>query len=132
MPASKPSSVIRDLHAVAARQHGVTLLVLFGSRARGDAAADADWDFGFLSEGSVDPLTVIAALSETVGSERIDLVDLARASGLLRYRAARDGVLVFEARPGTFDRFRFEAARFWYDAEPVLRAGYDAILDGLG
>ncbi len=124
--------MIRDLHAVAARQRGLTLLVLFGSRARGDAAAHADWDFGFLSDGSVDPLTVMAALADAVGSERLDLVDLARASGLLRYRAARDGVLVYEARPGIFDRFRFEAARFWYDAEPVLRPGYDAVLDRLG
>ncbi len=124
--------MIGDLRAVAARQRGLTLLVLFGSRARGDAAARADWDFGFLSANPVDPLTVMAALAEVVGSERLDLVDLARASGLLRYRAARDGVLVYEARPGIFDRFRFEAARFWYDAEPVLRPGYDAILDGLG
>ena len=124
--------MIRDLHSVAARQRGLTLLVLFGSRARGDAAAHADWDFGFLSDGVVDPLTLMAALAAAVGSERVDLVDLARASGLLRYRVARDGVLVYEARPGIFDRFRFEAARFWYDAEPVLRPGYDAILDGLG
>ena len=132
MPAPKTTSVIQDLHAVAARQRGLTLLVLFGSRARGDAAAHADWDFGFLSDSSVDSLTVMAALAEAVGSERLDLVDLARASGLLRYRAARDGVLVYEARPGIFDRFRFEAARFWYDAEPVLRPGYDAVLDRLG
>ena len=106
--------------------------MLFGSRARGDAAANADWDFGFLADSAVDPLTIMAALAEAVGSERLDLVDLARASGLLRYRAARDGVLVYEARPGIFDRFRFEAARFWYDVEPVLRPGYDAILDSLG
>ena len=124
--------MIRDLQSVAARQRGLTLLVLFGSRARGDAAAHADWDFGFLSDSSVDPLTIMAALAEAVGSERLDLVDLARTSGLLRYRAARDGVLVYEARPGIFDRFRFEAARFWYDAEPVLRPAYDAILDRLG
>jgi len=124
--------VIGDLQSVAARQRGLTLLVLFGSRARGDAAAHADWDFGFLTDSVVDPLTIMAALAESVGSEHLDLVDLARASGLLRYRAARDGVLVYEAEPGIFDRFRFEAARFWYDAEPVLRPGYDAILDGLG
>ena len=132
MPAANASSLIGDLHSVAVRQRGLTLLVLFGSRARGDAAAHADWDFGFLSDSSVDPLTITAALAEAVGSERLDLVDLARASGLLRYRAARDGVLVYEARPGIFDRFRFEAARFWYDAEPVLRPGYDAVLDRLG
>jgi len=132
VPASKASLVIGDLHSVAARQRGLTLLVLFGSRARGDGAAHADWDFGFFADSSVDPLTIMAALAEAVGSERLDLVDLARASGLLRYRAARDGVLVYEARPGIFDQFRFEAARFWYDADPVLRPGYDAILDSLG
>lgn len=132
MTPSKPSSVIADLCSVVARERGLTLLVLFGSRARGDAGIHADWDFGFLSDSSVDPLTIMAELAAAVGSERLDLVDLTRAGGLLRYRAARDGVLVYEARPGTFDRFRFEAARFWYDAEPVLRPGYDAILDGLG
>jgi hypothetical protein len=41
-------------------------------------------------------------------------------------------VLVHEAKPGVFDRFRFEAARFWYDAEPVLRFAYDATLERLG
>ena len=126
------SSAIQELHAVAARQPGLILLVLFGSRARGDATAHADWDFAFLADSSVDPLAIMASLAEVVGSERLDLVDLGRASGLLRYRVARDGVLVYEASPGTFDRFRFESARFWYDAEPVLRPGYDAILDGLG
>ena len=132
MQATSEGSVVKGLRSVAGRQRGLTLLVLFGSRARGDAAAHADWDFGYLSDGSVNLLAIMAALAEAIGSERVDLVDLARTSGLLRYRAARDGVLVYEARPGIFDRFRFEAARFWYDAEPVLRAGYDAVLDRLG
>jgi predicted nucleotidyltransferase len=128
-----PSAIVpRDLHPVAARQRGLILLVLFGSRARGDAAAHADWDFGYLADGSADPVALATALAEAVHSERLDLVDLAHTSGLLRYRAARDGVLVFEATQGSFDRFRFEAARFWFDAEPVLRPGYDAILERLG
>jgi predicted nucleotidyltransferase len=125
------SSVIAALRTIASQQRGLTLVVLFGSRARGDAWAHADWDFGYLGDASVEPLTIMAALAEATGSEHLDLVDLARASGLLRYRAARDGVLVYEATPGLFDRFRFEAARFWYDAEPVLRPAYDAILDRL-
>lgn len=132
MQASLPASLATELQGVAARQTGLILLVMFGSRARGDAAPHADWDFGHLSDGSMDALTLLAALSEALGTDRVDVVDLSRASGLLRFRAARDGVLVHEATPGTFDRFRFEAARFWYDAEPVLRSGYDAILDRLG
>lgn len=132
MHTADANSAIGDLQSVAARQHGLSLLVLFGSRARGDAAAQADWDFGYLADDSADPLAIMAALGEAVRTERLDLVDLARASGLLRYRAARDGVLVYQASPGTFDRFRFDAARFWFDAEPVLRPAYDAVLDRLG
>lgn len=132
MRAGIDSSVSGALRAVAMRHTGLALLVLFGSRARGDDSAGSDWDFGYLAGPDADPLALTAALAEIVGSERIDLVDLARASGLLRFRVARDGVLIHEATPGCYDRFRFDAARFWFDAEPVLRAGYDAVLDRLG
>lgn len=124
--------VLRELRGVAAHTEGVSLLVLFGSRARGDAAPGSDWDFGYLAGGSVDPLALMAELSRVVGSDRVDVVDLARTSGLLRYRAARDGLLVYERESGAFDRFRFEAARFWFDAEPVLLPEYEAVLDRLG
>jgi predicted nucleotidyltransferase len=120
------------LSAVASSQPGLTLLVLFGSRSRSDASASSDWDFGYLATDRFDLLATMAALAEAVGSDHVDLVDLRTASGLLRYRAARDGVFVYEVRAGTFDRFRIEAARFWYDAEQVLRPGYDAILERLG
>lgn len=62
----------------------------------------------------------------------MDLVDLDRASGLLRFRAACDGVLVHETEPGAGDRFRVEAARFWHDVEPVLRPAYERILQQVG
>lgn len=52
--------------------------------------------------------------------------------GLLRYRAGRDGVRVYEATPGVCDRFRYDAARFWCDAEPVLRPAYEAVLERIG
>jgi hypothetical protein len=58
----------------------------------------------------------------------VDLVDLQRASGLLRYRAARDGLLVYEAEPRLGERFRLDAAQFWCDAAPVLRRGYEGVL----
>ena len=63
-----------------------------------------------------------------VGTDRVDLVDLQRASGLVRYRVARDGHTVFEAAPGLADRFRLEAADFWCDAVSLLRRGYDDVL----
>ncbi|MGH3943195.1 MAG: hypothetical protein ACRDTG_32145 [Pseudonocardiaceae bacterium] len=58
----------------------------------------------------------------------ISLVDLAKTSALLRYRTARDGVLLLEREPNTFLEFRLEATRFWCDVEPVVRAAHDDVL----
>jgi hypothetical protein len=74
----------------------------------------------------------IDARCRVLGSDRVDLVDLARASGLLRFRVARDGDVLHESRIGLADRFRLDAATFWCDAAPVLRAGYESVLADLG
>jgi len=104
------------------------MLLLFGSRARGDARADSDWDLGYLSTEALDAAGLLARVVESIGTDRIDLVDLKRASGLTRYRAARDAQLVYEAAPGVLERFRLEATRFWCDAAPILQRGYDEVL----
>lgn len=119
------------LHSAAARVTGLSLLVLHGSRARGDAAASSDWDFGYAGD-RVDPLALSAALATAVDTDRIDVADLDAAGGLLRFRAARDGVLVFERSPGRFDRFWLDAVGFHCDAGHVLRAGWEGVLAGLG
>jgi predicted nucleotidyltransferase len=117
-----------DIGQRASRVAGLDLLLLFGSRARGDAADGADWDFGYLAAVPLDADGLLAVLVEATGSDRVDLVDLDRASGLLRHRAAVDGVVVFEGRPGLADRFRLAAARFWCDAAPVLDRAYSDLL----
>lgn len=124
-----PSSPRIDALVRAARATpGLELLLLFGSRARDEAHAGSDWDFGYLAAADTDPEPLRAGLVETLHTDRLDLVDLRRASGLLRYRAARDGQVVFEARPGLDDAFRLEAVRFWCDAAPVLQRGYEDVL----
>ena len=70
-------------------------------------------------------------LVAVAGTEAIDLVDLDRAGGLMRFRAARDAVVLFEAGDGAFARFWFEAVSYWCDMGPIIRAGYDAILEDL-
>jgi len=120
--------MVDRIREVVARTTGLSLLVLFGSRARGDAHARSDWDFGYLGDSTLDVPVLLAALVETVGNDRVDLVDLARASGLLRYRAARDGRALYESQPRTMEAFCLDAADFWCDAEPILRRGYEDVL----
>ena len=111
---------------------GLRLLVLFGSRARGEAGADADWDFGYIASENFQPDLLLIDLTRAVQNDRIDLVDLARAGGQLRYRAARDGRIVFESPAGQFRHFWMEAVSFWCDAGPVLERAYAGVLERIG
>jgi predicted nucleotidyltransferase len=113
---------------------GVELLVLHGSRARGDAGPSSDWDVGYLPApgAEVDPAGLLDVLASTLRTDAVDLVDLRRASALLRFRAARDGVALIETRSEAFLDFRLDAVRFWCDAEPVIRAAQAQVLASLG
>lgn len=159
MPAARPRRTTEDMHArpaststahaprrgtakiarvtpeervsrVARQATGLDLLVLFGSRARGDSHEGSDWDLGYLGVADADALR--AALTLALGTDAVDLVDLGRAGALLRYRAARDGRALFESAAGVFDDFRVQAATFWCDAQPVLVRAYGRVLEDLG
>ena len=131
MRRSQFDSVLDAVAATAQATVGLDLLILFGSRARGNARPGADWDFGYLADEVADVPALLAALVEVLDNDHIDLVDLGRASGLLRYRAACDGLLVYEARSDLFDRYRLQAAQFWCDNAPVFQLGYEDVLEAL-
>ena len=125
-------AVLDDVARVAAREEGLSLLVLFGSRARGDETPRSDWDFGYLGDQAFDADSLLAALVIRLGTDRVDLTDLGRAGALLRHRAAADSRVVYAANERIFPLFWLEAVSFWCDVEPVLRRGYRAVLSELG
>jgi hypothetical protein len=105
---------------------------LHGSRARGDARSDSDWDFAYLSDDStLDPDVLLAEIAEAVGADRVDLANLTSASALLRYRAARDGMAIFEATARRFERFWLDAVDTWCDLAPILMPLYEQTLGTL-
>lgn len=123
-----------DLQAVvelARKTPGLDLLLLFGSRARGDSHPGSDWDFGYLAGPELDPYALLARLVLLLGTDRIDLVNLNRTNGLLRFRVAAEGKTLFESSDGVFETFAFEAISYWCDMEPIIRQGYEEILQGL-
>jgi predicted nucleotidyltransferase len=123
-----------DLQAVvelARSSPGIDLLLLFGSRARGESHPGSDWDFGYLAGPELDSYNLLARLVLLLGTDRIDLVDLNRTNGLLRYRAAAEGKTLFESKPGMFDDFWLEAVPYWWDMGPIFKAGYEEILHRL-
>ena len=125
MDADGRLDVVRD---AVAHLDGLRLLVLHGSRSRGDEHARSDWDFGYQGDARLDPATLHVALTQTLGTEQIDLTDLDRASGLLRIQVAQRGRSVYEHAPDAFEAFVLAAALFWCDAEPVIRRAHEAVL----
>lgn len=88
---------LEGLAAAAGREASLELLLLFSSRARGDSHSRSDWDLGFLAGPGFDVDGFLATAVLLLGSDRVDLVDLAHASGLLRFRAAGEGRVLFQA-----------------------------------
>ncbi len=114
-----------------AQDAGLKLVVLFGSRARGSARPQSDWDLCFISGASGDPDAFLAEATRILQTDQVDLADLGRASALLRYRAAAEGKLVHETTPGEFERFQIAATQYWCSVAPVLRLAYQGILRDL-
>ncbi len=108
------------------------LALLHGSRARADVTDGSRWDIGVLADDPPDLPTLSATLTEILGTDKVDVVDLSRTSALLRYRAARDGIPLLERPPDEFQRFQLAAVQFWCDAETVIRSAHDDVLAVLG
>jgi predicted nucleotidyltransferase len=131
VPSPATGELRARLHDDLRHAAGLRLLVLYGSRARGDAHEGSDWDFGFLANARFDADGLLALLAERLNADGIDLTDLNRAGALLRHRVARDAVVVFEGEPGTFERYWIDAVTTWCDMEPVLARAYGGALERL-
>jgi predicted nucleotidyltransferase len=121
-----------NINAIAERFATLSLLILHGSRARGDAHAHSDWDFAYESTGELDELALRSELVDALGTDAVDLADLSRSGGLLRFRAASEGIAIFERTPGAFYDFAERAVFFWLDAGPVIEQAQREVLDRLG
>jgi len=120
------------LTQIAGHAAGLRLLVLYGSRARGDARPGSDWDLGYLAGSDFDPDAMLAVLADHLRADRVDLVDLATATGQLRYQVARDGRVLFDGTGRDWSAFWMAAVGFWCDAGPVITAAYADVLEELG
>lgn len=93
----------------------VELGVLFGSLATGKTHAESDIDIAVWPHDGTDLNRLAGELMAAVGSDRVDVADLRRASGTLSQIVATRGRVLYEATPGRFAEFAALAERRWQD-----------------
>jgi predicted nucleotidyltransferase len=120
--------------SIAERLPNLKLLILFGSRARGEDRPDSDWDFAVLYDKNFDKLEssyldLFPLLGElfNVNRDRIDIVELNHCSPLMKYQVARDGKVIYEKNIGDFLRFHLQAWKEYADTAKFRKAQKESI-----
>ncbi|HEY3358496.1 MAG TPA: nucleotidyltransferase domain-containing protein [Polyangia bacterium] len=130
MPRPPTIAEIRRATLPVLRDGEITLAVLFGSVAAGRGGPASDVDIGVLAGARELPVQArldLAVALERVLRREVDLVDLGRATPLLRFEAAR-GVCLFEREPGAFGDFVARALLEFDDVRVHLRRCATALL----
>ncbi len=98
--------------------HGIQLAYLFGSLAERGQGNDVDIavmgnprDLGELRD----------AICEALGTERVDIVDLAKATPTLQFEVISSGTLLFKTSDDIENHFELRILTAYQDREPVRR-----------
>lgn len=106
---------------------GLRLILLFGSIITGKVHGKSDIDLAFLFNKSVNILTLTNRIIRLLHTDNIDVVDLRRASPLLRFSAVKSGMLLYEREPGMFNEFYSLSFRMYVDTRKLRDAQAKAI-----
>jgi len=112
-------------------ERGLKLVILFGSTAVGKMHGQSDIDLGFLCDDDVDIIALTRKVTGLLNTDNVDVVDLKRASPLLKFSAARNCKILFEGRPGIFSEFLSLAFRRFVDTKKLRDAQHTVIRDFL-
>jgi hypothetical protein len=115
-------SLVEQLRGAMAERADVSVAVLFGSAARGQASTRSDVDLAVRLRSPETDLGALGVhMSRAVG-RAVDVVSLDDAPPLLRFEIARDGVLLVERQAHAWADFRARAMVDWWDWAPTARA----------
>jgi predicted nucleotidyltransferase len=108
-------------------QYRLRLIVVFGSTVTGMRGPESDLDLAFLGDAPLDLVAVTTDVIRLLHTDRVDVVDLRRASPLLAMEVARHGYLIYERKPGAYVEFISLAVRRYIDTKKLRDAQKEVI-----
>ena len=106
------------------RDFNLSLLLLFGSQATGEAKRQSDIDFAFFSKEELTPKedvllnTRLCRLSKT---DRVDTVNLRRAHPLLLKKILDSSKVLYQSSPVEFSKFEVLTLQKYREATPLFK-----------
>jgi len=112
-----------------AEKYGLKLIVLFGSRARGDERKKSDFDIAYLSSESInfnEENKMAVDLYDILKTIDVDLVNLSHASPLLLKKIVEESAVLYEIEESLFNNLYLYAMRINRESEILnkLRRAY--------
>ena len=114
----KQKSKIADL----GKEFGLKLILLFGSQANGKITKESDIDIAVLPRDilSFDEEIALANKLISILGEKVDFLNLQRASSLLMHEAVRNCVVLYQEDDSSFDKYFLYALRRFREARPLF------------
>lgn len=101
------------------RKHGLELLLVYGSVAKGQAKKNSDIDVAFRSVSKVNFLGLMADLVEILEFSKVDLVNLDTANPLLLSQIVSDYVVLY-GKKRAVDNLEIRAFNRYVDFKPFF------------
>lgn len=120
-----------------AKKYGVSLVILFGSLARGTTNRNSDIDLALSLEKSISETKEWQLFTDFINllrTDSLDLVILNYASPLLLFQVAKEGIPIFEKKEGSFTRFKIRAFKKYWETEKfrnMRRVYLDKLASGI-
>ena len=118
-----------------AEKNNLELIVLFGSRAKGNFREESDFDIAFLKKGKQKLFSDLSEYTDFMSEftehlefsfEKMDLVDLSQANILLRKEITENGKLLY-GNSIDYEDYKSFAYRDFIDARPLFDLESDLI-----
>lgn len=103
-------------------EESLQLVLLFGSLLTGTMHKKSDIDLAFLFDRPVDIVSITNSVIRLLHTDNVDVIDLKKASPLLKYSAAEKGKPLYEKSPGVFNEFYSLAFRMYVDTRKLRDA----------
>lgn len=105
----------------------IQLIILFGSAVKGARHRQSDLDLAILGKEPLDIVDLTNRVMVLLGTDRVDVVDLRRASPLLAMEVVRGGRLIYEQYAGQYVAFCSLAHRRYVDTAKLRAAQREVI-----